>query len=131
MHKFGIKHPMTVEDLHSLDKDSNHKNRIKDINKEMDIVQVASNFKEEGQCVPIGYQEITCQMIFDIALGLAHRSTSTMTATCACIANHCRNMSGHTQMGRPAAILETMVLLISLYVVVMLYTKDDEFPCIG
>ena len=34
-------------------------------------------------------------------------------------------------MGRPAARLETMVLVINSYVVVMLYTKDDDFPCIG
>ena len=34
-------------------------------------------------------------------------------------------------MGRPAARLETMVLMINSYVVVVLYAKDDDFPCNG
>ena len=44
---------------------------------------------------------------------------------------YCRNMSGHTKMGRPADRLEKMVLMINSYVVVVLYAKDDDFPCIG
>ena len=40
-------------------------------------------------------------------------------------------MSSHTKMGRPAARMETMVLMINLYVVVVLYVKDDDFPCNG
>ena len=34
-------------------------------------------------------------------------------------------------MGCPAARLETMVLMINLYVVVVLYAIDDDVPCIG
>ena len=36
----------------------------------------------------------------------------------------CRNISGHTLMGRPAARLETMVLVFSSYVVVFIVDKS-------
>ena len=35
----------------------------------------------------------------------------------------CRNMSGHTLMGRPAAIMETMVLVIHSYVLIYIVGK--------
>ena len=46
--------------------------------------------------------------------------------------NLCRNISGHTLMGCPDAILETMVLVIHLYVLVyIVQAKDYDFPCMG
>ena len=36
---------------------------------------------------------------------------------------HCRNMSGHALMGRPAARLETMALAFSAYAVVFTIDK--------
>ena len=43
----------------------------------------------------------------------------------------CRNMSGHTLMGRPAARLETMGFVDKLVCIGIFYIKGDYFPCMG
>ena len=43
-----------------------HRILEKATNKEMKTVQVEFGFKEEGNCVPVGCQEINFHMIFDV-----------------------------------------------------------------
>ena len=77
-HTFRIDLPKTLEEDYWLDKDSGTDYWRKAINKDMKMVQVAFGFKEEVKCVTLGYQEITCHVIFNVNMdftGKAHSVT--------------------------------------------------------
>ena len=40
----------------------------------MKMVQVIFDFKEEGKCAPVGYQEINCHMILDVKMDFTRKT---------------------------------------------------------
>ena len=64
--KFGIEVPRTVREAYELDKKNGNTLWADAIKKEMENVRVAFQIFEDGEQVPIGYQQVRCHMIFDI-----------------------------------------------------------------
>ncbi len=67
-YKFGIELPKTVKEALELDKKNGNTFWADAIAKEMKDIHVAFKILLDGQSVPIGYQKITCHMIFDIKM---------------------------------------------------------------
>jgi hypothetical protein len=67
-HKFGIEVPKTVKDALEIDRRNGNIFWADAIAKEMKDVCVAFKILLNGQSAPIGYQKITCHMIFDIKM---------------------------------------------------------------
>ena len=67
-HKFGIEIPKTWDDAVRIDKENGNTLWQDAINKEMKNVQVAFKPLEDGEKIPVGYQEIKCHMVFDVKM---------------------------------------------------------------
>ena len=64
--KFGIEVPSSVKQAHEIDKKNGNTLWADAIKKEMENVRVAFRIAEDGEVIPIGYQQIRCHMVFDI-----------------------------------------------------------------
>ena len=73
-HKFGIQVPKTVKEALQLDSDTGTDLWRKAIEKEMKAVQPAFKFLDNDEKVPIGYQFITCHMIFDVKMDFTRKA---------------------------------------------------------
>ena len=60
-HKFGIEVPCSVAEAHTLDKKSGNTLWADLIAKEMKNVRIAFKILENGDRIPIGYQQMRCQ----------------------------------------------------------------------
>ena len=67
-HKFGIEIPKTWDDAVRIDKENGNTLWQDAIKKEMKNVQVAFKTLEDGEKIPVGYQEIKCHMVFDVKM---------------------------------------------------------------
>jgi len=67
-HKLGIEVPKTVREALDIDRRNGNTLWADAIAKEMKDVRVAFKLLLDGQSAPIGYQKITCHMIFDIKM---------------------------------------------------------------
>jgi hypothetical protein len=67
-HKFGIEVPKTNKDALDIDHRNGNTFWADAIAKEMKDVRVAFKLLLDGQSAPIGYQKISCHMIFDIKM---------------------------------------------------------------
>ena len=66
LEKFGIRIQRTVEEAYRLDAESNTTYWTDAINREMTNVNVAFYMLELGSKAPVGYQKISCHMVFDV-----------------------------------------------------------------
>jgi Reverse transcriptase (RNA-dependent DNA polymerase) len=80
-YKFGIKVPRTIEEAFRLDEESQTTLWIDAIRKEMGNVRIAFEEWKDGtyndiksNCGLVGYQEIKCQMIFDIKMDFTRKA---------------------------------------------------------
>jgi hypothetical protein len=64
--KFGIEVPSTVKEAYEIDKRNGNTLWADAIKKEMANVRTAFRIAEDGEQIPIGYQQIRCHMVFDI-----------------------------------------------------------------
>ena len=64
-HKFGIETPKTIEEAIVIDRRNGDMYWQDAIEKEMAAVGVAFELMDDGAQIPLGYQPITCHMIFD------------------------------------------------------------------
>jgi hypothetical protein len=64
--KFGIEVPWTVKEAYEFDRKNGNTLWADAIKKEMENVRVAFWIFEDGEVIPIGYQQVRCHMIFDI-----------------------------------------------------------------
>ena len=64
--KFGIEVPRTVREALELDRKNGNTLWADAIKKEMEVVRTAFRIADDGEVVPIGYQQIRCHMIFDV-----------------------------------------------------------------
>jgi hypothetical protein len=68
-HKYGIRIPKTVEEALLLEQQNNDREWWNSINREMVNVRPAfEEFEGSEEQIPVGYQRIDCNMIFDIKL---------------------------------------------------------------
>jgi hypothetical protein len=67
-HKFGIEVPKAVKEALDLDRKNGNILWVDAIAKEMKEVHIAFNILPDGHSVPIGYQKISCHMIFDVKM---------------------------------------------------------------
>ena len=67
-HKFGIEIPKDWDDAVRIDKENGNTLWQDAIQKEMKNVKVAFQTLENGEKVPVGYQEIKCHMVFDVKM---------------------------------------------------------------
>ena len=65
-HKFGIEVPKSVVQAYALDKKNVHTLWADAISRDMKDVSPAFKKLDNGEIVPIGYQQINCQMNFDV-----------------------------------------------------------------
>jgi hypothetical protein len=65
-HQYGIAVPKTVYTTLKLDEESGTKILKAAVEKETTNVQLIFNVLEHGKSVPIGFQHIKCNMIFDV-----------------------------------------------------------------
>jgi len=73
-HKFGIRHPKTVEEALEIDKQTKTTFWRDAIHKKMKNNRMAFKVLEEDERVPIGYKWITCHMIFDIKMNYTRKA---------------------------------------------------------
>jgi hypothetical protein len=67
--KFGIEVPRSVEEAYELDKkNGNTFSWVDAIAKELKDIRVAFKILDQGETVPIGYQQIRCFFIFDVKI---------------------------------------------------------------
>ena len=66
--KFGLKIPQTVAEAYEIDRENGNNLWATAIEKEMTSIKEFGTFDilDNDQRIPVGYQEITCHMIFDI-----------------------------------------------------------------
>ncbi len=67
-HKFGIEVPKTVKEAFALDRKNCNTLWADAITKKMKEVCIAFNILSDGHSAPIGYQKISCHMIFDVKM---------------------------------------------------------------
>jgi hypothetical protein len=67
-HKFGIEVPKTVKEALALDWKNGNTLWVDAIAKEMKEVCIAFSILPDGHSTPIGYQKISCHMIFDVKM---------------------------------------------------------------
>jgi hypothetical protein len=72
-HKYGIRLPKSVKEALAIDAETGTDYWRKAIDKEMGNVRVAFEFNDDDK-VPIGHQEITCHMIFDVKICLTRKA---------------------------------------------------------
>ena len=65
-HKFGVEVPNSVQGAYDLDMKNNNTFWRDAIHKEMTNVAVAFHILEHSENEPIGYEHITCHLIFDV-----------------------------------------------------------------
>ena len=68
MHKFGIEVPTSFKEALELDCKNGNTFWADSIATEMKIFWVAFNILPDGTTAPIGYQKISCHMIFDVKM---------------------------------------------------------------
>jgi hypothetical protein len=71
--KYGIELPKTVEEAYDIDKRTGTDFWRKAIEKEMKNVFPAFEFVDDDK-IPVGYQKITCHMVFDIKMDLTRKA---------------------------------------------------------
>jgi hypothetical protein len=71
--KYGIKLPKTVEEAYDIDKQTGTDFWRKAIEKEMKNVFPAFEFVDDEK-IPVGYQKITCHMMYDIKMDLTRKA---------------------------------------------------------
>ena len=67
-HKYGIRVPKTVKEAIEIDKENGNTLWQDAIKKEMKSVKIAFQILDDGEVVPVGYQQIRCHMVFDIKM---------------------------------------------------------------
>jgi hypothetical protein len=72
-HKFGIELPKSVKSALAIDEATNTTYWKDAIALEIKTVDVAFQDLEDGECVPVGYQQIRFHMIFDVKAGSLKR----------------------------------------------------------
>jgi len=72
-HKFGIEVPKTVKEALEIDRQTGTTYWRDAIDLEVKNVNVAFQDLEDGENVPVGYQQIRCHMIFDVKVGSLKR----------------------------------------------------------
>ena len=72
-HKFGIELPKSVKEALAIDAATNTTYWKDAIALEIKNVDVAFQDLEDGENVPVGYQQIRCHMIFDVKVGSLKR----------------------------------------------------------
>ena len=71
--KFGIDIPATYEEAVALDKKNGNTLWQDATRKEMNNVEIAFKFLDDGTKVPIGFKKITCHLIFDVKFDLTRK----------------------------------------------------------
>jgi hypothetical protein len=64
--KFGIEVPRTVREALELDRKNGNTLWADAIKREMEVVRTAFRIADDGEVIPTGYQQIRCQIIFDV-----------------------------------------------------------------
>jgi len=83
-HKYGILLPKSVEEALRIDADTGTTFWRDALEKEMKNMMVAFEFPDNDK-VPIGYQKISCHLIFDVKITLGTRDSSvTGIMSCKC-----------------------------------------------
>ena len=72
--KFGIQIPGTVEEAMELDRGAENNLWREAIEKEWENSRVAFQLLERGKPPPVGYKEITCQLVFNIKLNMTRKA---------------------------------------------------------
>ena len=72
--KFGIDIPATYEEAVALDKKNGNTLWQDATRKEMNNVEIAFKFLDDGTKVPIGFKKITCHLIFDVKFDLTRKA---------------------------------------------------------
>jgi hypothetical protein len=78
-HKFGIEVPKTIKDALEIDHRNGNTFWADAIAKEMKDIRVAFKILLDRQSAPIGYQKISCHMIFDIKIEDFHCKAQLVT----------------------------------------------------
>jgi len=73
-HKFGIYVPKTIEDALEIDRQTKTTYWRDSIHKEMSNNNLAFQFLEENELIPVGYKWIHCHMIFDIKMDFTRKA---------------------------------------------------------
>ena len=73
-HKFSVEVPNSVQDVYDLDKKNNNTIWRDAIRKEMTNVAVAFHILEHGENESVGYEHITCNLIFDVKMDLRQKA---------------------------------------------------------
>ena len=68
-HKYGIRIPKTVEEAYAIDRENNNAYLTEAIREEMEKIKGAVRIHYGTSKDLIGYQQITCHIIFDVKLG--------------------------------------------------------------
>ena len=95
-HKFGIELPKSVPEALAINKWMGTTLWANALAKEMRTVKVTFQFLENGEEVPVGYQEIKGHMVFDIKMGTLQRK--------------CRYVAGSHMTDPPATITYASVV---------------------
>ena len=117
-HKFGVELPHSVEEAYKLDKKNGNDYWHKAIEKEMSHIHVAfekwvdGTTREEAKQKLIGYQEVSCHMIFDIKVsGLIRKA---------------RLVAGGHMMDTPSSITySSVVSRDSVHITFLVATLND------
>ena len=73
-HKFGVEVPTTVEKAYHLDKKNGNTLWRDAIHNEMKNVAVAFHILDHGKNEPVGYEHITCHLIYDVKMDLCRKA---------------------------------------------------------
>ena len=72
--KFGIDIPKTFEEAVTLDKKNGNTLWQDATKKEMNNVEIAFKFLDDGSGLPIAFKQITCHLIFDVKFDLTRKA---------------------------------------------------------
>lgn len=72
--KFGVKIPLAYDEAVILDRENGNTLWQDAVKKEMKNVEVAFNFLGEDESVPIGFNKISCHLIFDVKFSLERKA---------------------------------------------------------
>ena len=68
-HKYGVKIPKSVEEAHRINKENRYSMWADAIKKEMPKIIGAVEEQDDDISKPVGYQQISGHLIFDVKLG--------------------------------------------------------------
>ena len=72
--KFGVKIPQDWDEAVYLDRENGNTLWQDAVKKEMTNVEIAFNFLDNGERIPIGFKEITCHLVFDVKFDLTRKA---------------------------------------------------------